>query len=227
MEMLRKYSKILIIAPLILLTGCSNNIETIEPTATTAIEVVQSTALLQYDEFKDLDPADIENAKFSYEISQKELAEMDIYSIKCFIAKNYGDNFRDHFKISENTALTDEDFLNLKAFIYFELFNSFVYTDENGNETMLLDTTDGINIMKEVTDEHFNDLELQVAKESQEVTDGQIETEEPSETKEEFINHLFEETKEKYCQTPEDEEAYMAILNGLSDEEIAELMQKY
>lgn len=225
--MLRKYSKILIIAPLILLTGCSNNIETIEPVATTTIEVVQSTALLQYDEFKDLDPADIENAKFSYEISQKELAEMDIYSIKCFIAKNYGDNFRDHFKISEDTVLTDEDFLNLKAFVYFELFNSFVYTDENGNETMLLDTSDGVNIMKEVTDEHFNNLELQVAEEPQEVIDGQIETEEPSETKEEFINRLFEETKEKYCQTPEDEESYLAILNELSDEEITELMKKY
>ncbi len=227
MEMLRKYSKILIIIPFILLTGCSDNIEAIEPVATTTLEAAKSAEMLQYEEFEELDLADIESAKSSYEISQKELAEMDIYSIKCYIAKNYGNNFREHFKISDDTVLTDEDFLNLRAFAYFELFNSFVYTDENGNENMLLDTSDGIDIMKEVTDEHFNNLELQVAEEPTETEDEPIEIENPTETREEFINRLFEETKSKYCQTPEDEESYLTILNGLSDEEITELMQKY
>lgn len=224
MELLRKPAKKIIISTLVLssilmVSGCTKVQENV---ATTQTAVTETVSFISNPDFSDLDLGDIENSPSYQDITKDELALMDVYDFRCFVAKNFGDTFREHYLIKDTTILTEDDYIALRAFTYYEIFGTFTYIDENGEEILLLDTSDGINAMKEVIEEQSADVSLSNASLTEEES-----TQTFDESKEEFIQRLFEETKADYCETEDDENSYLELLNSLSDSEINQLREKY
>ncbi len=161
-------------------------------------------------DFSDLDVADVLSAPSLKEISPKAFYELDIYGVRCLVAKNLGQSFRSHFVITKD-ELTDQDWLDIKAFLYYETFGNFVYTDETGTEHFLLDTSKQVELMKQIFD-------------------SQMEEEDESEysmNDEEFIDYLYEKTYEQYCETEEDKAEYRKTLENMDKSKLNALKKKY
>lgn len=202
--------------PLLFLLGCTTGSttlgETKEEVQTNASEMGESVtttiSLLDSKDFGSLDPIDVNNMPSISEVTPKEFYEFDIEKTKLYLAKNYGNNFREHFRINENTELTDDDWINLKAFAYYEAFGSFVYTDEDGEEHFLLDTSKEVQLMKQI-------FEAQMDETNSIMSD------------EEFIDYLYEKTYEQYCETEEDKAEYRKTLENMDKEKLHALKDKY
>ena len=201
---------------LFFLFGCTASKETIDEakeevggTAGQLKESIDTTInLMDSKDFSSLDPVDVSNMPSISEVTPKELYEYDVEKTKLYLAKNYRTNFRTHFRINEDRELTDNDWINLKAFAYYEAFGSFVYTDEAGEEHFLLDTSKEVQLMKEIFEAQMNETNSKMSDE-------------------EFIDYLYEKTYEQYCETEEDKAEYRKTLENMDKEKLHALKDKY
>ena len=213
--MKRTIPLILIFAAFIL-TGCGRQTSQFIAKSSEVVEAIE-TDLIDYNpaDFPDITREDAGKAPSIAEITQKELAEASKKELQAILAKNYGAGFRDAFQISPEKVLTEEDWKDIKGFLYFQKFQTFIYTDEDGNEIPLMDTSKE----KEYLDAFLVEDRQKTAaiKEARDFIDAM--------SKEEFLARLCEATIEELDLSEEEEEIYLQTLSTITDDELTGLKE--
>lgn len=68
-------------------------------------------------------------AKAPTEYTQEEFAELTAAEVKEMV-ETYLPNYRNVYQIEEDRVMTDEDWLNLKDLMYYQLYDTFLYSEE-------------------------------------------------------------------------------------------------
>lgn len=213
---MKKYTLVTIILMLFLatvLTGCEGKFGEYTEDLKTELESELSAGSIS--DFEDLTQEEIDAAPLLEDLTKKELATADIKTIKTICAKNLGSDFRSFFSIDATTDLKDEDWENIRGLLYFQLFQTFIYVDEDGNEHLLINTDNEKQQLDQAKQQ----------KEAFEKEKEEIRTNIEEMTKEEFVGFLCESTADDLKLNDEEKEQYKETLLTLSDEEITELKE--
>lgn len=206
--------KLVIVVSTILLfalCGCQNAAVFKEVSSEVMSEIDQEYKL-DIEQFPLIDAEDVENAPALEDLTQKDLATADIKQTQAIIAKNFGNGFRKTFQIAEDAELSDEDWQNIRGLLYFQLFQTFVYVDENGQEHLMMDTS----AEKEYA---------QISAESEEEKTESIREYVESLDREAFIDLLLDASTRDLNLTEEEQKTYRETLEQLTDEQLAELRE--
>ncbi len=206
---------ILILAALLLSASACSLLPGSEELTKAAIEGIEGD--FDPDDFPDITEEDVINAPTIDTITQKTLAEANVKEIQAIFAKNFREEFRTTFQISPDRALTEEDWLDLRGILYFQIFNTFTYMDESGKTISLIDTTEEKKPIQNILDKQKNDEEIAKT----------IRSEIEDMSTEEFLEQIVEITKEDLELNDEEAAQYLGTLKTLSKEEIDTLKEQF
>lgn len=201
---------------ILLLSGCSKfPIGTSEIAQAMEEELAAEETEYNEEDFPDITKEDVKSAPILSQITQKQLAEANSKEVQAILAKNYGTQFRESFSIKADRILEEKDWQDIKAFLYFQLFQTFIYVDEAGNEILLLDTSNEKGYLETMFEDDRQKAVYE--KQARDFVEGL--------SKEEFIERLFYATVTDLELSDEDQEKYLDTLLLLSDEEISQLKE--
>lgn len=206
---------ILILAAFLLSASACSLLPGSEELTKAAIEGIEGD--FDPDDFPDISEEDVINAPTIDTITQKTLAEANVKEIQAIFAKNFREEFRTTFQISPDRVLTEEDWLDLRGILYFQIFNTFTYTDESGKTISLIDTTEEKKPIQNILDKQKNDEEIAKT----------IRSEIEDMSTEEFLEQIVEITKEDLELNDEEAAQYLGTLKTLSEEEIDTLKEQF